>query len=82
MLLGLFCFFFVFFSPLLLTVFMCYIQQFVHTDTGKRIKRSSRIRMVDLAGSEKSSKTGATGERLQEGMSINLSLTTINNVFR
>lgn len=36
--------------------------------------------MVDLAGSEKQSKTGATGERLEEAIKINLSLTTLCNV--
>ena len=39
-----------------------------------------KFNMVDLAGSEKQSKTGATGERLEEAIKINLSLTTLCNV--
>jgi len=35
---------------------------------------------VDLAGSEKISKTGATGDRLKEGCSINKSLTVLGKV--
>ena len=36
--------------------------------------------MVDLAGSEKVSKTGAEGFRLKEGCNINKSLTTLGLV--
>lgn len=35
---------------------------------------------MDLAGSERSSKTGATGQTLKEGIKINLSLTALGNV--
>ncbi|RLN93592.1 hypothetical protein DYB28_009119, partial [Aphanomyces astaci] len=35
---------------------------------------------VDLAGSERQSKTGATGDRLQEANKINLSLSALGNV--
>jgi len=35
---------------------------------------------VDLAGSEKTAKTGATGDRLKEGCSINKSLSTLGKV--
>jgi len=35
-----------------------------------------------LAGSEKSSQTGATGDRLKEGNMINLSLSTLGNVIK
>ena len=33
-----------------------------------------------MAGSERSSKTGATGQTLKEGIKINLSLTALGNV--
>jgi hypothetical protein len=35
---------------------------------------------VDLAGSEKVGKTGATGDRLKEASSINKSLSMLGNV--
>ncbi|CAD5122012.1 DgyrCDS10466 [Dimorphilus gyrociliatus] len=41
---------------------------------------SSKIHLVDLAGSERADATGATGQRLKEGGSINRSLTTLGNV--
>jgi hypothetical protein len=37
---------------------------------------------VDLAGSEKSGQTGATGQRLKEGNAINKSLTTLGTVIK
>jgi len=36
--------------------------------------------MVDLAGLERANSTGATGQRLKEGASINKSLTTLGKV--
>ena len=35
---------------------------------------------MDLAGSERATKTGATGERLKEGSKINISLSALGNV--
>lgn len=35
---------------------------------------------MDLAGSERASKTGASGDRLKEGCKINLSLSALGNV--
>jgi hypothetical protein len=43
-------------------------------------EKVSKINLIDLAGSERVSKTGATGQRLKEGSSINVSLTTLGNV--
>ncbi|CAJ1420571.1 unnamed protein product [Effrenium voratum] len=42
----------------------------------------SRIHFVDLAGSEKQKKTHASGERLQEGIAINQSLSSLSRVIQ
>lgn len=44
------------------------------------MQRVSRIHMADLAGSERQSKTAATGVRLREGANINRSLTSLGMV--
>lgn len=43
----------------------------------------AKFHFVDLAGSERLKRTGATGERAREGISINCGLVrqTIDNVF-
>ncbi|XP_069117380.1 kinesin-like protein KIF16B isoform X2 [Argopecten irradians] len=41
---------------------------------------SSKIHLVDLAGSERADSSGATGQRLKEGASINKSLVTLGSV--
>ncbi|KAK7505448.1 hypothetical protein BaRGS_00003193, partial [Batillaria attramentaria] len=43
-------------------------------------ERQSKIHLVDLAGSERADASGATGQRLKEGGSINRSLVTLGNV--
>ena len=44
------------------------------------LETHSKIHLVDLAGSERADATGATGQRLKEGGSINKSLVTLGNV--
>ena len=43
-------------------------------------QRVSRLHMIDLAGSERISKTAASGHRLKEAQSINKSLSALGNV--
>ena len=58
-----------------------FTQTFNDPNTGQPLNRKqSDINLVDLAGSERAAKTGATGDRLQEGSSINLSLSTLGRV--
>ena len=58
-----------------------FTQIFHDQATGKPVNRKqSDINLVDLAGSERVDKTGATGERLQEGTNINKSLSTLGKV--
>jgi WD40 repeat protein len=40
----------------------------------------SKFHLVDLAGSEKIKKTGATGQKMKEGININMGLFTLGNV--
>ncbi|CEG37768.1 kinesin-like protein [Plasmopara halstedii] len=47
---------------------------------GKKHVCVGKLNLVDLAGSERQSKTGATGDRLQEANKINLSLSALGNV--
>jgi len=47
---------------------------------GGHIESQAKMHFVDLAGSERQKKTGAAGERLKEGIGINLSLTTLGRV--
>eukprot|EP00048_Salpingoeca_helianthica_P001914 m.52729 g.52729 ORF g.52729 m.52729 type:complete len:981 (-) comp11792_c0_seq1:836-3778(-) len=47
---------------------------------GKGMTKTSNINLVDLAGSERADATGATGDRLKEGASINQSLSALGNV--
>jgi hypothetical protein len=49
-------------------------------DTKNKKIKAGKLNLVDLAGSERQSKTGATGNRLEEAKKINLSLTALSNV--
>ena len=42
----------------------------------------SKFNLIDLAGSERAKRTGATGDRLKEGSSINQSLSALGNVIK
>ena len=42
-------------------------------------KQTSRLSMIDLAGSERAYKTDNTGQRLREGRNINRSLLSLAN---
>ena len=50
------------------------------TGTGVLNSKTSRFHIIDLAGSERSKNTNATGERLREGAMINKSLSALGNV--
>lgn len=53
------------------------------TGTGKaKSQKLSVINLIDLAGSEKASQTGATGDRLAEGCNINKSLSCLGDVIK
>lgn len=47
---------------------------------GENHIRVGRLNLIDLAGSERQSKTGATGDRFRESTKINLSLSALGNV--
>ena len=47
---------------------------------GGEVKKSSRLHLIDLAGSERQKKTKAVGERIKEACMINKSLSTLGNV--
>ena len=56
-------------------------QKFFNEETGKPERELiSSINLIDLAGSERASGTGATGDRLKEGANINKSLTMLGQV--
>lgn len=62
------------------TIFQVVLTQtIVNRDTGKATDKTALINLIDLAGSERQSGTGATGARLKEGSAINLSLSSLGN---
>jgi hypothetical protein len=62
-------------------IFTVYVEigENMEDQKNKKIK-AGKLNLVDLAGSERQSKTGATGNRLDEAKKINLSLTALSNV--
>ncbi len=62
-------------------IFTVYVEIGENMDDSKNKKiKAGKLNLVDLAGSERQSKTGATGNRLDEAKKINLSLTALSNV--
>eukprot|EP00301_Raphidiophrys_heterophryoidea_P027751 c980_g1_i1.p1 GENE.c980_g1_i1~~c980_g1_i1.p1 ORF type:complete len:1075 (-),score=223.47 c980_g1_i1:20-3244(-) len=57
-------------------VFSIYLQQTAKGPQGT--SKEAKLNLVDLAGSEKVSKSGASGETLEEAKKINLSLTCLS----
>jgi len=56
-----------------------FVQKMVN-EAGKEMEKKATINLVDLAGSERVDSTGAMGDRLKEGASINQSLSCLGNV--
>eukprot|EP00697_Spironema_sp_BW2_P012877 gnl/Spiro4/29556_TR14478_c0_g1_i1.p1 gnl/Spiro4/29556_TR14478_c0_g1~~gnl/Spiro4/29556_TR14478_c0_g1_i1.p1 ORF type:complete len:1167 (+),score=471.93 gnl/Spiro4/29556_TR14478_c0_g1_i1:102-3602(+) len=57
-------------------------QRRVAPATNKESVKVSKINLIDLAGSERQSGTGATGDRLKEGSAINKSLSALGNCIK
>lgn len=63
------------------SIFTIYLEMAEMSEDGENQKiRAGKLNLVDLAGSERQSKTGATGDRLNEANKINLSLSALGNV--
>ncbi|GAB4820291.1 hypothetical protein N2152v2_007337 [Parachlorella kessleri] len=62
------------------SVFTCTIEAHERAESGLTNVKYSKLNLIDLAGSERVGKSGATGERLTEAQSINKSLTTLGRV--
>jgi len=62
-------------------IFTMYITKVVLNEVGKKsLATEAKVSLIDLAGSERQSKTGATGARLREANAINQSLSALGNV--
>lgn len=59
-----------------------YIKSRRDMENGALMHQTSKLNLIDLAGSENSSAAGTTGERLKEGGSINKSLLTLGLVIK
>ena len=57
-----------------------FMLKLISTNTQTGSKKISKLMMVDLAGSEKVAKTGASGQTLEEAKKINQSLSALGNV--
>ncbi|OWF56723.1 Kinesin-like protein KLP6 [Mizuhopecten yessoensis] len=62
------------------TIVAVHFKQVTKDGKGQSMTKTSVINLVDLAGSERVASTGAQGDRLKEGSSINQSLSSLGNV--
>ena len=63
-------------------IFTLYIEQSKVNQDGVAMRTKSKFNLIDLAGSERAERTGATGDLLKEGASINRSLSALGNVIK
>ncbi|KAK0164624.1 hypothetical protein PV328_003234 [Microctonus aethiopoides] len=63
------------------TIFRIFIESCEKSDPDATTQEA-QLNLIDLAGSERASQTGATGERFNEGRHINLSLSTLALVIK
>ena len=61
-------------------LFSLYLNAEYTNSKNAKIKKSSRLHLIDLAGSERQKKTKAQGDRIKEACMINKSLSTLGNV--
>lgn len=61
-------------------LFMLYLESAEITEAEDKKYVASKLNLVDLAGSQRLSKTGAEGDRLKQAQKINLSLSALGNV--
>lgn len=61
------------------TIIEIQFKQTYTNEVGKEMQRISIINLIDLAGSERTDKSGTSGDRLKEGIAINKSLTSLGN---
>lgn len=63
------------------SIFTLYVEMSEENE-GKSRYTASKLSLIDLAGSERATKTNAKGDRLKEGTMINLSLSALGNVIQ